>query len=303
LVAWRFLGRFKRPLKPRPWRDLVGFGLPATLFSVCIYLVQSLDLFSVKALLHDDAQAGYYTAAATIARTPFFLFLGIAGVLMPSLAKARAEKDMRFIRSSLADSLRYMLMLLAPLVLLVSATSTQLVVLLFSQSYEPAGEALQVLILGLGALSLFMALAYAIMGAFGALVPLAILAPIVALEGVLNVVLTPRLGIAGAATATTVSATLATVLAGWFLLRRVGGILRPWSLLRIGVASAIVYALGRLLPDSPMLLVPGYIGVGVAYIGALFVLRELRREDAAYVLRILGLRREARAAGTGRTRQ
>jgi O-antigen/teichoic acid export membrane protein len=296
LVAWRFLGRFKRHPQRYPWRDFIAFGLPATLFSICIFLAQSLDLFSVKALLKDDAQAGYYTSAATIARTPFFLFLGISGVLMPSLAKARASNDTEFIRSSLAVSLRYMLLLLLPLVLLVSATSTQVVVLLFSQSYEPAGEALQVLILGIGALSLFMALAYAIMGAFGALVPLAILAPIVVLDGALNLLLTPRLGMVGAATATAVSASLATVLAGWFLLWRVGGILRPWSLVRIGAASGVVYALGYLLPDSPALLVPGYIGIGAAYVAVLFLLRELRGEDVAFVLRTLGLRREDQTA-------
>ena len=57
-----------------------------------------------------------------------------------------------------------------------------------------------------------------------------------------------------------------------------------------------MYALGYLLPDSPALLVPGYIGVGVAYLGVLFLLRELRREDVVFVLRTLGLRREEHAA-------
>ena len=56
--------------------------------------------------------------------------------------------------------------------------------------------------------------------------------------------------------------------------------------------------LGRLLPDSPMLLVPGYIAIGIAYLGVLFLLRELRGEDVAFVLRALGLRREQPAAAS-----
>ena len=82
LMAWRF----QRPAGKKnvnfEWKKLVGFGIPATAFSVVFFLLISIDLFMVKAIGAGDAEVGFYTSATTIAKMPYFLFTGLAMTLL-----------------------------------------------------------------------------------------------------------------------------------------------------------------------------------------------------------------------------
>ena len=85
--------------------------------------LMNIDLLFVKAMVIDNAKTGFYTSATTLARTPYFIFIALSATLLPSISKSIANNDFKLTNKYINQSLRYLLLLLIPGTLLVSATS------------------------------------------------------------------------------------------------------------------------------------------------------------------------------------
>ena len=130
----------------------------------------------------------------------------------------------------------------------------------------------------------------------------ALVAGTLALDIVLNVVLIPRLGLAGAALATTIAMTAGALACALYVRVRYGGVTRLATIARVAAASIAVYALALLLPSGELfarmglgrLAVKGavafeFVLLGVVYLALLFALREIGREEVRLVRRIAGI--------------
>jgi O-antigen/teichoic acid export membrane protein len=287
IFAWRFLGTTQDNNKYFDWKKLLTFAVPVTLFAAAFFILMSVDLFAVKALLDDNASAGYYTAAATISKVPYYLFAGLAMTLLPSVSKALSANDVELARSYIQQSMRYMLMLLIPVVLLLSATASDLLTLVYSSRYIPAATPLAILAFGAGLLSIFFVLAHIIMGSGKPWAVLMIALIMVIMSIGLNVWLVPRFDLTGAAWATTATGITGLGLAATYILHRFKALVPPLSLLRICLASLAVYFIALYVPVSFAWLPLFYLGLLALFAGMLILTRELTIEDLSLVKSII----------------
>jgi stage V sporulation protein B len=286
LLAWNFLRSDRQRQTSYPWKILVKFGIPATLFATAFFLLMSIDLFAVKALVGGDA-AGYYTSATTISKVPYYLFAGLAMALLPSVSKALSANDIELARSYIRQSMRYMLILLVPGVLLISATSSDLLTLVYSSRYLPAGTPLAILAIGTGLLSIFFVLAHIIMGSGKPWVVLMIALMTVIISFGLNIWLVPRYDLIGAAWATTATGIIGTGVAAVYTLYRFKTLVPPLSLMRIGMASLAIYFIAYYITVPPAYLPLLYLAWLALYAGMLILTRELTTKDLSLIKGII----------------
>jgi stage V sporulation protein B len=186
--------------------SFLSFAGTIALVLVGLQALMSIDLFMVKAILRDDVQAGFYNAAVTLSRIPYFLLQGLAFILLPSVSAltkpgASHARAAQFIN----DTLRYLIALIVPGMALAAATSKQLVRLFFSEAFIPAAPALTVLMIGLSSLAFFLLLSYVAAGAGKARAGLYTTFLMLAISAVAGLYLIPNYGLIGAAWQTTIA--------------------------------------------------------------------------------------------------
>ncbi len=291
LVAWKYFSPTQGTTATFQWTKLLRFGIPTTLFFTMLYFITSIDLLAVKALVSSDVDTGLYTAAATIAKVPYFLLTGLAMVLLPSISMSTSTHNTSLTASYISQSVRYMLILLAPAVLLISATSDTLVSLLYSSAYAGAGQPLSILIVGLAFFSIFFVLAHVILGSGRPGIAFGMALPLIALAIALNLIMVPRYDLSGAAWATTITAFAGMIIAAAYVLKRFKALIGLKSLLKIGLASGIIYVIALQVSPPASLLLPTYVGLLAVYFALLFLMREFNRDDFTAIKRLTSLTR------------
>jgi len=258
---------------------LFRFALPVILFTLSSNLLINIDLYSVKALIADETIVGFYAAAVNLANAPRFVLLAFSFVLLPSLSESIAIQDYEGVRRRLGQVGRFLILILLPAVLVVAATSKELVTLVYSASYSSAAPTLNILIFSAAFYSIYMVLVTVMLAenrpllAFGlgiSLLPLALLA---------NWRLIPILGVTGAALASALTTFLGLSLAAIYAIRRFGIPLLAKSLLKIVLASVALYLLAGRYSVSGVLVFLNYAFLFSVYIFLLYLLREISLED------------------------
>ena len=223
-------------------RDLVGdmshFGLRAYVMQLVMYLNYDLDIFIVNFFAKDTASVGFYSLAAGLAETLWYLPNAVTVVLFPTIAAnlkrggeltPKASRHVLFLTLLSAVALALVLPLLLPF--------------LYGARYAPAIEPLLLLLPGVVTLSVFKVVST---GLFGRGQPmLASWAAIIGLtlQIALDIVLIPAHGINGAAIASTLAYSLMSVLGVMVYVRQTG--IPPRDLLILKREDWQVY--GRLI--------------------------------------------------------
>jgi stage V sporulation protein B len=288
-IAWRQTGPMGGSKESFNWKKLSRFGIPATVFAFAFLSLTSIDLLAVKALGGSEADVGYYTAASTISKVFYMVFAALAATILPSISRATARNDAALTGSYIRQSMRYMLMLLLPGVLLISATSGNLISLVYSSQYIEAAGPLSILVFGLALMSIYFVLANIIMGAGKPLAALWITLPLVGVDIILNILLIPPLGLNGAAWATTITGFMGMSVSMVYVLVRLKALISLPSAVRISLASIAVYLIALQLPSSTGWLPVKYAGLILLYAGILWITKECGREDLSTVKRLLPL--------------
>jgi O-antigen/teichoic acid export membrane protein len=180
-----------------------------------------------------------------------------------------------------------------PILALVTATAEALVILTFSTPYRPAAPILTVLIFTYSAYTLYITLVTSFLAENRPRRALAI--PVVLLPMALVVLWLgiDRFGTLGAAFASLLTVTIAASVVTAYVLRRfkpaVSGLLP--SLLRIGLASVVIWALAWFWSPSGLLLPLAYGLLGALYLAILLILRELRLDDLKVAIDWLPIRK------------
>jgi glycosyltransferase involved in cell wall biosynthesis len=200
--------------------------------------------------------AGFYTAAQSIARIPYFLMVTATLVLFPVIAALHGRDEGTRVKREEATT-RALTMILTLLVGMAATTvpiAGKLVVVLYPARYAEAGGILAWLIVGLCALTLVSVVVTMISGGGRPLVSAFFLGMALTLQVGLAYFLIPRFGAQGAAMATTGAATF-TFLAGFQWIRATYATRVPaWSLgvtaLMGGGVTALSWAFGAFFPEA-----------------------------------------------------
>lgn len=290
-IVWWFLRPVEKSEVGFGWQTLLRFGIPVALFTLVGFFLGLVSLFVLKMLGDSDDQVGYYTLAIDISKFIGFLTLGLGMALFPAISFATAQKDILRTRRYIAKSLRYVLILMLPVALLISATSSDLATLIGSSAYEEAGEPLAILVFGAAAMSIFTLFATIIIGSGKPVVALGIIGPMIVFEIVLNVILIPAYGMEGGAVAHTVTGVLGMCAGAIYVFVRHRIPVNLKSSLRICLSAVAIHLLAYYLPVTSFWLVPFFGALLVLYAGLLLVSGELGREDWATLEGVIPWRR------------
>lgn len=272
--------------------QLLKFQSYLLLFTFVLTLLQRVDLFLIKSLSSPEAKtasenAGHYGAAIDVANITYQVIVSVTFVIFPLISKSTFEDDRRRTQVYISNTLRYAVMIMALTATLFSANASEVLRVIFPDSYQAGGQALRILAFGI----LFFGLLYVITTIISASgrpsVSLLIGAATLTSSAVLNVLLIPRYGLAGAATATAVSMLAGAVAACAYVKRRFGRLMPPLSAFRIAACAGVIYAASLAFsPSSRLLIVVQLVALAVAYLIALLVTGELGRSDLRLIARV-----------------
>jgi stage V sporulation protein B len=264
-------------------RQIWAFVLPATALTLASNLLLGLDLVGVQVLLSGTDQVGYYGAATILADAPRLILLAFSFTLLPSLSHAIAAHDQAQTRRYLRQVVRLLALVILPMLALVTSTAEQVVTLVFSAAYGPAAPILTILIVSYAAYSVYVTLVTALLAenrpGRALAIPLVLL-PFAAGAIWLGVT---WLGVLGAAFASLLSVSSAAIVVTVYVFRRFRPKVTVVSLVRIALASMIIWGVARLWAPSGLMLVAAYGLLGGLYLALLLALGEIRIQDLAVV--------------------
>ncbi len=144
--------------------------------------------------------------------------------------------------------------------------------------------------MGISFLTVFITMSMVIVGSGKPTVPMAVGAGLVPLDVLLNVFLIPPLQLEGAALATTITAFIGMIIIVFYVLIKFNTLLKVMSFLRIFIASLVIFFIASWLNVSGILIIVLYICLLVLYVGILYLIRELNREDIKIVKELFKLK-------------
>lgn len=260
-----------------------------------VTVLLNVDLFFVKSLMPLAQDAGLYTAAAAFSKPAYWLAVSFGEVALPLVAASFAVRNIAQCRLYLSQVVRYITILFLPMIVIIAFSAEDLIVFFYAQSYAQAHLPLSILVFGIWLVGLASAMAY-IMVAIGRERLMAIMAlGTIALDIGLNTVLIPRLGLPGAALATSISAFGLLLAGGGYVGVKIGIDIRLSTIIRVTALSVILAWLTRLPLVADVPLIPRYILLYAAFGAALVATREMGPDDWAIAKRLLRPGRANRA--------
>lgn len=262
------------------WKKLLYFSTPLMVYAIFSNILQTIDLTIVEALLKNDILAGYYTAASMIGKLFYILIVTLFATLIPAISNSIARNNKKKTREYVTNSIRYAVMLLAPIAFIVSPTAVGLVSIVYSPAFAPAGGVLSIFIFGTCFFTLLMGMSNMLIACGKPKVCVWIFALSCIILIMLSLTLIPEMGIAGAALAMTASSFVGMMLAAYYVKKNFGYVTRAESLLRIFFASIVLYpaALYINLPSN-WLLPLEYAALFGVYFAILLITKEVTGED------------------------
>lgn len=268
-----------------PAKKIISFALPVIVLSAAINLILNLDLFFIKSILIDNSIAGFYSAASMIGKVPYMLMAAVTAALFPAVSASMHEHER--VQNYISESLRYALLFILPGTAMVAATSTAAVTLIYSDIYQPAGDPLAVLIVGICFFGIF-ALLTTIVSAVGRPgVAMAMGIGVLAVDFALNWLMIPAFGMVGAAGATTLSCTFGLGIAAAYVYWRYRVLMPATSSAKILAASLLVFVALYSVPVSGPMLLVAYGAAGVGYFLVLYLMDEIQERDIERLRRLI----------------
>jgi O-antigen/teichoic acid export membrane protein len=202
-IHWRTLWELR--VGKAAIREIVGYGVRAHPANLATFLVYRIDRFLLN-LLVNPAEVGVYVVAVGLVERLWMVSSSVSTVLFPRIADSKETESAKKTLTTLVS--RYVLWITAILGIGMAVLSRPLVNILFGEQYSRAVGAMVVLIPGVILLSVSRTLSSDIAGRgypeFNSYVAVASLIANVTL----NLLLIPRLGLLGAAAASTITYSL-----------------------------------------------------------------------------------------------
>ncbi len=260
-------------------KKLLAFAVSMIIYVFCISSITNVDLLFVKSLLKSNEATGWYTAAANVAKLPFFFFSSFATVLFPSISEAISRNNMESFDKYVHQTFRYVLLGMVPLTFIISSSAKEVIEILYSANFAGAIIPLSILVFGISFSVLLSLLATVVIGSGSPRFAMSIALTLLLLDVALNLFLIPKYGLSGAATATTLTFLAGSVLLGLYIYTRFKILMNVSSSLKILFASAVIYTLSLKLPFQGLWILVEFILLFIVYVFILLILKEVSKKD------------------------
>ena len=277
------------------WKKLINYAWQIIIFFLAYELLISIDLYMVKGILHDDNLTGIYNGALTVGRIPYYIFYAMTIFLLPMVSKSTASNNQAETRNIIGQSLRIMMILLVPMIILMSVFAKPILFLFYGKHYLLGAEPMAILEYGVGFLTIFYVLTFAVNGAGKTKVPMVISVIGVVLNVILNYILIQKFSIVGSAIATSVTSLVIMLFMLWYLYRVFGVTVKLQSFLKTALAGIILYFVATVFPQGELSFILWSVLLFAAYLVFLYVLKEIKKEDIAFLKGIISRKKVSEA--------
>lgn len=260
------------------YKKLILFSIPLVSFALFSTLLQSTDLYFVKAMLLAK-DPGYYTASQNISRLLYFATVALSGVLLPSVSRSISQNLTEHLEKTIHTALRIILCIVIPGSLIISATSSDLLQLIYSHVYLNAAPVLSILSVSIGFYTIYFLLCTILNAAGKPIISSALSILGVAMNAVFCLLLIPVFNMSGAAVASMISNFIILCVAGLLVYKKFHTLTSIRSVVRIILASLVIYFLAKLI-ILPIIFLPLlYLFLLGVYVLLLILMKEITKED------------------------
>lgn len=269
------------------WRKLVNYAWQIVVFFLAYELLISIDLYLVKGILRNDNLTGLYNASLTLGRMPYYIFYALTVVLLPVISKTTSENNWKKTAEIINQSLRLMMILLIPSIILMSIYAQPLIKLFYGNKYAGAAYPMSVLVWGVGFLTIFYVFCFVMSGAGKVKTPMVLSMVGLAINTVLNYFLINLYGITGSAIATSITSALITFAMLYCVWKDFGVLLSIKSLLKMALAGFMMYAISFFFSRGEFIFILWSAVLFAFYLFLLYVLGEIKKTDIALARQLL----------------
>lgn len=206
------------------WRKLVNYAWQIVIFFLAYELLISIDLYMVKGILQNDQLTGIYNAALTVGRIPYYIFYAMTIFLLPMVSKSTSNNNREETSKILCQSMRIMLILLVPMIILMSVFAKPIILDFYGSKYAGAAFPMSILEYGVGFLTIFYVMSFALNGAGKTKIVMIISIVGFAINAILNYFLIKSYSIVGSAVATSITSLIITIWILFYFSRTLFGI-------------------------------------------------------------------------------
>jgi len=274
--------------------QLFRFQSYLLLFTFVLTLLQKVDLMLIKALSSSDPttasdNAAYYGAAIDLANVSYQVIISVTFVIFPLVSQSTFNNDRERTQSYISNTMRYSLMIMALTATLFSANASEALRVVYKPVYQAGTEALGIVAFGMLFFGLLYVLTTIISASGRPTVSLLIAAITLGASALLNTLLIPKYGLAGAAIGTTASMLAGVIVASVYVRTRFGRLVSIASAARIVACAGAIYALSRLVaPSSKVMILAQLAGLALCYFALLLITGEIGRKDLKLLARVAG---------------
>ena len=278
-----FLCRIKKSKYIFHSKKLIKFAIPLIVYSISITLLLSIDLLFVKAIIKNETLIGNYTSANFLSKIPYYIFLGLSATLLPSISKSITNKDIKQTKDYINHSLRYMLMIILPIIFVVSATSKNLINFVYGNQYSMGAQSLSILIFGITFLSFFTIFTTIITANNEPKKSMIFAIILIPIDLILNIILIQTYDLIGAAIATSITMFIGLIVVVFYTYRKFNTLLMPVSFIRIFLSSTFIYLLAIFFSINGIYLLFWYFILFIIYIIILLIFKEINKNDITLI--------------------
>jgi len=269
-------------------RTLVKFALPVMIFYIATALLAHMDIFFVKSMLTGQSHTGFYASAQAISKIIYFAFVAFNVVLLPTFSDPATKNDPELSELYLHQSMRFMLLLLGPIIILLNLTGGVVLSLLYGKAFLPASYPMGILVFGVAFWAISSALAAILQGRDRQRIPTYVFLALIPMDIVLQLILIPKFELAGAALATCSTFFVGMVALSVGVFIEHGSLIRVMSFCKISFSWIVLYfILHKLIVilNLPFLAF-WLIGFSI-YFCILVLVREICMDDIHFLKRLL----------------
>ena len=260
-------------------RKLLSFTWPITLFMLFYEIMIHIDLYMVKGILQNDTVTGFYNASLTIGRLPYYAFYFLTIILLPKISEFTSKNATVETKKIMTSSMRFLFMLIIPAVTLLAIFSPLALSFFYGLDYLPATNALRILSIGLGFLTVFYILAFVLNGAGKNKIPMWTAFVGLVINSTLSFYFISQFGIIGAAIATTITSFLIMIVAIIATEKYVSSFLNFISILKYFIATTVIGIIANYLPQGKFIFIGWLVILFAIYFIVLWLLREIKPVD------------------------
>ncbi|MBR4447216.1 flippase [Methanobrevibacter sp.] len=261
---------------------LVKFSIPVIITAIAEMLIYNICTIIMGKFL-TLADIGFFTAADPIARLPLMISISVATTILPASSEAFKVRDIPTLQKYVSEAYKISLLFVVPMCIGLALFAAPTLKLLYfkTPAYVAGASALAILSIGMTFYSIFAISTSIVQGIGNPRIPMYILICGSIATAALCWLFVPYLGIAGGATATTISCFLMMVPCVYFVFKLTETKAPKKPVVKIVMAALIMGLAGLFIPKTTLWLFPGIIICMIVYFFALILVRFFTAEDIA----------------------